>query len=219
MTTRNWIIGGLAALLLGAGPLPLPGARAAVDPADPDVVVRPIAVPVQGSFTYRDDFGDGRAGHTHQGNDLMVAKGRPLLAARDATVRRVFIDNGTATQGNMLVLRDGDGWEYWYLHINNDTPGTDDGLNPLAFAFAPGITVGATVKAGQVVAYAGDSGDAETAGSHLHFEIHPPGGAAIDPYPSLRLAQGFRFGNRCAFDTNPRPAPSPQSGPGYWLLG
>src|SRR5205823_475913 len=73
-------------------------------------------------------------------------------------------------------------------------------------------------------AFAGDSGDAETAGSHLHFEIHPPGatggtGAAVDPYPSLRLAQGFRFGNRCAFDTNPPAAPSAASGPGYWLLG
>ena len=45
-------------------------------------------------------------------------------------MRRIFVDNGTATQGNMLVLRDAGGWEYWYLHVNNDTPGTDDGLNP-----------------------------------------------------------------------------------------
>jgi hypothetical protein len=72
----------------------------------------------------------------------MVAKGRPLLAATDATVRRIFVDNGTASQGNMLVLQDSEGWEYWYIHINNDTPGTDDGLNPLEHAFAPGITVG-----------------------------------------------------------------------------
>ena len=46
----------------------------------------------------------------------------------------------------MLVLRDADGWEYWYIHINNDTPGTDDGLNPLDHAFAPGIAVGAPVE-------------------------------------------------------------------------
>jgi hypothetical protein len=188
------------------------------------VVVRRITVPVEGAFTYRDDFGEPRAGHTHQGNDLMVPKLRPLLAVTDATVRRIFVDNGTATQGNMLVLRDAEGWEYWYLHINNDTPGTDDGLNPPEFAFAPGIEVGAAVKAGQVVAYAGDSGDAENAGSHLHFELHPPSGgtgagAAVDPYPSLRLAQGFRFGNHCAFDTNPVATPAAASAPGYWLLG
>ncbi|HVM05902.1 MAG TPA: M23 family metallopeptidase, partial [Acidimicrobiales bacterium] len=171
-------------------------------------------------FSYRDDFGDPRGvGGTHQGNDLMVPKGRPLLAATDATVRRVFIDNGVASQGNMLVLRDAEGWEYWYIHINNDTPGTDDGLNPLNHAFAPGIEVGAKVTAGQVVAYAGDSGNAESTGPHLHFEIHPPGQPAINPYPSLRLAQGFRFGNRCAFDTNPARTPAAASADGYWLLG
>jgi len=214
--------GCLATVVAGAAP---DAARAAVDPADPAVVIRRITFPVQGPVSYRDDFGDPRTGHTHQGNDLMVPKLRPLLATTDATVRRIFVDNGTATQGNMLVLRDADGWEYWYLHINNDTPGTDDGLNPPAFAFAPGIEVGARVTAGQVVAFAGDSGDAETAGSHLHFELHPPGtgsagsGAAVDPYPSLRLAQGFRFGNHCAFDTNPAPAPAAASAPGYWLLG
>ncbi|HEV7865349.1 MAG TPA: hypothetical protein VGR20_21815 [Acidimicrobiia bacterium] len=219
--TKFWIP--LVCLALFAGGAMLP-AGAAVDPNDPTVVVRRIAVPVEGSFSYGDDFGDPRTGHTHQGNDLMVPKLRPLLAVTDATVRRIFLDNGTASQGNMLVLRDSDGWEYWYIHINNDTPGTDDGLNPPAFAFAPGITVGAPVKAGQVVAYAGDSGDAESAGSHLHFEIHPPSGGsgsgtAVDPYPSLRLAQGFRFGNRCAFDTNPTAAPVAASSPGYWLLG
>ena len=214
--------GCLATVVAGSAPN---GAGAAVDPNDPAVVIRRITFPVQGTVSYRDDFGDPRTGHTHQGNDLMVPKLRPLVAAADATVRRIFVDNGTATQGNMLVLRDADGWEYWYLHINNDTPGTDDGLNPPAFAFAPGIEVGARVTAGQVVAFAGDSGDAETAGSHLHFELHPPGsgtggtGAAVDPYPSLRLAQGFRFGNHCAFDTNPAPAPAAASAPGYWVLG
>src|SRR5256714_1889277 len=215
-TLRRLALGGAALALVASGTTP---AAAAVDPDDATVVVRRITMPVQGSVSYRDDFGDPRAGHTHQGNDLMVNKGRPLLAAADGTVRRVFVDNGTATQGNMLVLRDAEGWEYWYLHINNDTPGTDDGLNPLEHAFAPGIAVGATVKAGDVVAYAGDSGDAETAGSHLHFELHPPGGEAVDPYPSLRLAQGLRFGNRCAFDTNPTPSPAAASAPGYWLLG
>ena len=215
---RRVVVGAAGLALVASGTTP--PARAAVDPNDPNVVVRRITVPVQGDFSYRDDFGDPRGeGHSHQGNDLMVAKGRPLLAVADATVRRVFVDNGTASQGNMLVLRDAEGWEYWYIHINNDTPGTDDGLNPLEHAFAAGVTVGAKVVAGQVVAYAGDSGNAESTGPHLHFEIHPPGAPPIDPYPSLRLAQGFRFGNRCAFDTNPAPNPLAASAPGYWLLG
>jgi hypothetical protein len=224
LVTNSWITrlrrlgitGACLALVASGTTLP---ARAA-DPNDPNVVFRRITVPVQGPFGDHDNFGDPRgSGSTHQGNDIMVPKGRPLLAAADGTVRRVFLDNGTASQGNMLVLRDADGWEYWYIHINNDTPGTDDGLNPLQHAFAPGIAVGAAVKAGQVVAYAGDSGNAENTGPHLHFEIHPPGAPAIDPYPSLRVAQGFRFGNRCAFDTNPVPNPAAASAPGYWLLG
>ncbi|HZI37528.1 MAG TPA: M23 family metallopeptidase, partial [Acidimicrobiia bacterium] len=219
MTPIHRLALGIATLALVAHGATGP-ARAAVDPNDPTVVVRRITVPIQGSFSYRDDFGDPRgSGGTHEGNDLMTPKGRPLLAVTDATVRRIFIDNGIASQGNMLVLRDSEGWEYWYIHINNDTPGTDDGLNPLEHAFAAGITVGARVTAGQVVAYAGDSGNAESTGAHLHFEIHQPGGTPIDPYPSLRLAQGLRFGNRCAFDTNPTPTPSTGSAPGYWLLG
>ncbi len=188
--------------------------------ADPvDVVIRKIVLPVQGSFSYSDDFGDPRSGgRTHEGNDLMVPKLRPLLAAADARVRRVNIDDG-ANEGNMLTLRDDDGWEYRYIHINNDTPGTDDGANPLAHAFAAGIEVGARVTAGQVVAFAGDSGNAEGTSSHLHFEIRQPDGTAVNPYPSLRIAQGFRYGDHCAFDTNPPRRPDPDSAAGYWLLG
>jgi peptidase M23-like protein len=202
----------LATLALGA---PSPARAAADDP----VVLRRITLPVEGAFTYSDDFGDPRSGgRTHQGNDLMVPKHRPLLAAADARVRRIHVDNGDG-EGNTLVLRDADGWDYVYIHINNDTPGTDDGANPLEHAFAPGQAVGSRVKAGDVVAFAGDSGNAEGTSSHLHFEIHQPDGTAVSPYPSLRIAQGHRYGNYCAFDTNPKRVPDPRSSPGYWLLG
>src|ERR1044072_6419762 len=129
-TLRRFALGG-ACLTLVAGGAALP-ARAAVDPNDPNVVVRPItSLPIQDSFTYRDDFGDPRTGHTHQGNDLMVSKLRPLLAVTDATVRRIFVDNGTASQGNMLVLRDADGWEYAYLpHQKNHPRGGGGAGNP-----------------------------------------------------------------------------------------
>src|SRR2546423_12167819 len=95
LVTKSWIqplrrlaVGGACLALVASGGTPSP-ARAAVDPNDPTVVGRRITAPVQGSFTYRDDFGDPRAGHTHQGNDLMAAKGRPLLAAAHPAVRRI----------------------------------------------------------------------------------------------------------------------------------
>ena len=185
---RRLAVGGACLALVAGGTTP--PARAAVDPDDPNVVVRRITVPIQGSFSDSDDFGDPRGSGIHEGNDLMAPKGRPLLAVVDATVRRIFVDNGTASQGNMLVLRDSEGWEYWYIHINNDTPGTDDGLNPLEHAFAPGIAVGAKVKAGQVVAFAGDSGNAESTGSHLHFEIHQPGAHGRRPLPQPAAGPG-----------------------------
>src|SRR3954468_11198308 len=86
-TLRRLVLGGATLALVASGTTP---AAAAVDPNDPTVVVRRITMPVEGSVSYHDDFGDPRTGHTHQGNDLMVAKGRPLLAAADGTVRRIF---------------------------------------------------------------------------------------------------------------------------------
>src|SRR5207302_1584691 len=68
------------------------------------------------------------------------------------------------------------------------TPGTDDGANPPGWRFAPNLTVGMRVLAGQFIAYMGDSGDAETTVPHLHFELHRPDGVTIDPYPSLQVA-------------------------------
>src|SRR3712207_7621118 len=54
--------------------------------------------------------------------------------------------------GHMLTIRDAEGWTYRYMHINNDTPGTDDGLALLEHIWAPGIASGVKVKAGQHVA-------------------------------------------------------------------
>jgi putative cell wall-binding protein len=90
--------------------------------------------------------------------------------------------------GYMLVITGDDGWSYHYLHINNDTPGTDDGQAPLDQVFAPGLKKGDRVNAGQFVAYLGDSGNAESTGPHLHFELHDPSGAAVNAYASLKAA-------------------------------
>jgi len=165
----------------------------AASPAHAAGVVHPIRFPVDGPVHYSSDFGAPRAGgRTHQGNDIMGAKLTREVAAADGVITYVHNDGDGGISGNMLILSAVDGWSYYYIHINNDTPGTDDGVNPAAWRYAPGIGVGSRVIAGEFIAYMGDSGDAETTAPHLHFEIHPPradnGGAAIDPYPSLQAA-------------------------------
>ena len=186
-----------------------------------DVEHRAIHFPVQGAVRFYDDFGNCRGtncSRRHEGNDLMGSKLQRLVAARDATVRWMRLD-GSGNGGNLLSLRDSAGWEYWYIHINNDNPGTDDGAGGRRWAIAPGISVGTKVKAGQFIAYLGDSGNAEGTAPHLHFEIHRPDGTPINPYASLRLAQGIPVGTRCAFNTNPPRTQSTRSGAGYWTLG
>ncbi len=174
-----------------------------------------LTFPVREKVTYFDDFGGPRQ---HPGNDLMGAKLDHELAANDGTITFVRADS-SGHSGNMLILTGTDGWKYWYIHINNDTPGTDDGKNPAQWRFAPGIKLGAHVKRGQFIAYMGDSGEAETTAPHLHFELHRPNDTFIDPYTSLRLSQGAGANGLCAYPTNPAPHPSATAGAGYWTLG
>lgn len=147
---------------------------------------RTLTFPVVGSVSFSSDFGAPRAGHRHQGNDIIGRKGLPLVAAADGQVRWV-ISPETGT-GLGFAIVDADGYEYWYLHVNNDTPGTDDGTSRGIVAYAPDLYGGNPVVAGQLLGWMGDSGNAESTVPHLHFEIHTPGGPASDPYPSLRAA-------------------------------
>ena len=99
---------------------------------------RRLRFPVEGAVTYGNDFGAARSGgRSHEGNDLMGRKLQPLLAARAGKIGSVKVDSGT-NSGNMLTIVDAEGWQYWYLHVNNDAPGTDDGSNPPEFRFAAG---------------------------------------------------------------------------------
>ena len=182
---------GLAALILGL----VTTSPTATTAGAQAVTVKPIAFPVQGTVSYTDTFGAPRSGgRTHEGTDLMGAKMQPLLAAVDGTVTRIRFDN-LSTGGNSVVITAADGWTYHYVHVNNDTPGTDDGRATRDQAFPPSIQLGTAVSRGQVVAYMGDSGNAESTAPHLHFEIRqppPPGGytgTAINPYPSVRAAE------------------------------
>ncbi len=151
--------------------------------------VRAIRFPVKGRVSYVDTFGACRDGcsRQHMGTDIFGSKLQPLVAARDGWVTWVRTD-ASGTSGNGLAVTDAQGWRYLYLHVNNDTPGTDDGRNPARYRFAPGVSLGTKVYAGQHIAYLGDSGNAETTPPHLHFEIRRPDGVTINPYPSLRAA-------------------------------
>ena len=154
------------------------------------VYVRPIVFPVIGSVTWSDTYLAPRAGgRHHEGQDLIGPKMLKLVAAVAGTV----VELVWGPSGNALYLQGDDGWYYCYLHINNDTPGTDDNKNDFQYAFAPGMAIGTRVAQGQHVAYLGDSGDAEGGVSHLHFEIRMPdahwyNASAVNPKYSLDQA-------------------------------
>jgi putative cell wall-binding protein len=144
-----------------------------------------MTFPVVGDVSYTDTFGAPRSGHPHQGQDLMGRKMQELVAAAAGTVTYL---QQTTISGNLLEITGTDGWVYSYIHLNNDTPGTDDGNARRADTFGPGIEKGAAVEAGQLVGYMGDSGNAEGAGTHLHFELKDPSGITVNAYTALQEA-------------------------------
>jgi murein DD-endopeptidase MepM/ murein hydrolase activator NlpD len=131
--------------------------------------------PVYGQAYFSDSFGAPRADTGwHHGIDIFAPIGTPLLAVAKGTVFSVgWNDLG----GNRLWLRDTDGNEYYYAHLS---------------AFSPLAVNGNKVKAGAVLGFVGNSGDAITTPPHLHFEAHPaalvPLGydrSAVNPYEWL----------------------------------
>jgi peptidoglycan LD-endopeptidase LytH len=120
-----------------------------------------MACPVAGAVSFVDSWGAPRDGHTHAGVDMMAAYGTPIVAIVAGTITYAAYDG---SGGNMIFLSGDDGNAYWYMH-NQDN-----------------LVSGGHVTAGQQIATVGDTGNA--AGTpHLHFEYHPGGGAAVNPYP------------------------------------
>ena len=158
-------------------------------------VRKKITFPVVFPASYGSSFGACRDGcnREHHGVDIMVWdwKGAPVVAAHTGFVIDVTYDGNL--QGCAVKIRGLDRWITRYVHLNNDTPGTDDGEAAEASCLAPGIEVGSYVEEGQLIGWMGDSGNAETTPAHLHFEIRTPRGLPVDPYRSLRAAKRIRF--------------------------
>ena len=149
--------------------------------------------PVYGDVSCADDWGGARQIGSHQGNDCFAPFGSPVLAVADGRLNRV----GTLPiSGNRLWLKTDRGDAFFYAHLS---------------AFAPEAVSGRRVKAGTLLGFVGNTGDAEPTPPHVHFEIHPEDGPAVDPHEILEawqtrdapLTDGWlaRYGK----DTEPRP--------------
>lgn len=155
-------------------------------------VVVPMVFPVVGGVSYSDTFLACRSGcsRQHFGQDLMSPRMRPLVAVFNGTVRDVRRETAPGG-GNYITLVGDNGWSANYLHMNNDTPGTDDGRGTDRYAFAPGIRSGLRVVQGQLLGWSGDSGNSEGTAPHTHFELRkgePWSGVVYNPKPSLDRA-------------------------------
>jgi Peptidase family M23 len=149
-----------------------------------------IVFPVVGRVQYMDDFGAPRPGGPHQGNDIIAVKKAPAVAAEAGKVKYWTTSRSA---GCMLYLYGESGTTYYYIHLNNDVTMKNDNRGKCVKGTAYTVASGAKVASGQQIAYVGDSGDADGAHAHLHFEVHPGGGRAVSPYPYLQKAYKLLF--------------------------
>jgi peptidoglycan LD-endopeptidase LytH len=118
-----------------------------------------------------DSWGFPRSGgRSHKGTDVMGPMGAEVYAFTSGTISR---HSNSALGGISLYLRGDDGSTYFYTHLQG---------------YAPKGAVGTRVEAGDHIAYNGDTGNARGGPPHIHFERHPGGGAAVNPYPYLAAA-------------------------------
>jgi hypothetical protein len=143
-------------------------------------------------------FGDPRDGGTrrHQGNDCFAPRGTPLLAVESGRDECPTGGKG----GNGIQLYGNSGTRYYYAHLDRQ------------------LVCNQNVTRGQVIGTVGNTGNAINGPPHLHFEIHPGGGAAIDPYPYLSQ-WGAGPPAVVAKPTYWQGMAAATHGYGYWLLG
>jgi murein DD-endopeptidase MepM/ murein hydrolase activator NlpD len=153
-----------------------PGSALRLPPPDISAPLSPngYVFPVYGPASFTDTFRAPRAGvGWHHGEDIFAPLGAPILAVADGTLFSVgWNDLG----GYRLWLRDRQGNQFYYAHLS---------------AYTPRAVNGAEVRAGDVIGFNGNTGDARTTPPHLHFEIHPVGllpfgyDGVVNPYEYL----------------------------------
>ena len=131
------------------------------------------ACPVDGFTSYTDTWGAPRSGgRSHEGVDMLGARWTPLVALESGSILR--LGNG-GLGGITIWLKGTSGDQFYYAHLE---------------ALADGLRAGQTVGVGELIGYMGTSGNAPDYIPHVHFEYHPGGGAATNPYPMVKALCG-----------------------------
>ena len=151
-----------------ASALGISASAAPTPPSSSGITLR--AFPVQGRCYFGDTWRAPRGGgRQHLGLDIIANSGNLVYAVVDGRISKKVVDQPGSLSGNGLQLQQPNGTYYSYYHLSR---------------FARGMRPGVPVRAGQVIGYIGSTGNSAT--PHLHFEIHPGGGAAINPYPLVK---------------------------------